>query len=675
MEPCLCRNGQGSFSTKKIPMKRPMFLFRENDMINKKRLTQFYIEQYEQEGRKKPKKPPKYSGMERKAEALQRAMKNVKPSRVNIRNLEDLHRQIKNLEGFALRKNREALRKLVHEELLPKLVQLDLGMLLEEQKEGLDGEFLAYMRRTMPGRICQDTLFTLYPRYRQHKVKDKILELVPMRPEMEFAEVRKMHRHFVLHIGPTNSGKTFRSLERLKLARCGVYLGPLRLLALEVYEQMNGYGVSCTMRTGQECIEEEESRVTASTIEMADFDENYDIAVIDEAQMVTDPDRGHSWTKAILGLCAGEIHICMSPAAEQAIIHLIELCGDDYEVERYERKTKLVCEDRPFVFPDDVQKGDALIVFSKKSVLDVAGRLEEQKINASVIYGSLPPEIRRRQMHLFNSGRTKVVVATDAIGMGLNLPVRRIVFLQAEKYDGVSRRPLLVSEIKQISGRAGRYGIYDTGYVNAMGREELQYIRERYEAEEEPVSRVNLGFPQILLDIEAPMDELLKIWHDVTPTEPFVKENIDEALYLYEQAKRQKEMIDGFENKHILYRMITCPIDIKDRWVVSLWLQYCKTYTADVSLEKPVLRRDKNRGIMQYETYYKQLDLYYQFSHRMQKMIDEEWLDVQREKTEMAIMRYLTKGKHNYIARCRYCGKLLPLGSPFQVCDACYRRR
>ncbi len=643
-------------------------------MINKKKLLQFYIEQYAKEGRKKPRKPPKYSGMDKKAEALRRTLRSAKASRVNIRNLEELHRQIRHMTGYAIRKNQEKILNLVNEELLPKLVLLDLGMLLEEQKEGMDGEFLAYLRRAMPGKICQESLFTLYPRYRQHKVKNSILELVPARPELEFAEVRQMHRRLILHIGPTNSGKTFRSLERLKLARCGVYLGPLRLLALEVYEQMNKYEVPCTMRTGQECIEEADSRVVASTIEMADFDENYDIAVIDEAQMVTDPDRGHSWTKAILGIRAGEIHICMSPAAEQAIIHLIELCREDYEIERYERKTALICEDEPFVFPDDVRKGDALIVFSKKSVLDVAGRLEEQKINASVIYGSLPPEIRRRQMHLFNSGRTKVVVATDAIGMGLNLPVRRIVFLQAEKYDGVSRRPLLVSEIKQIAGRAGRFGIYDSGYVNAMGREELQYIRERYEAEEDPVSQVHLGFPQILLDIEAPMDELLKIWHDVTPTEPFVKENIDEALYLYEQAKRCKEMIDGFENKHVLYRMITCPIDIKDRFVVSLWLQYCRTYTADVSLEKPVFHRDRSRGIMQYETYYKQLDLYYQFSHRMQKVIDEEWLESEREKTEMAIMRYLTKGKYKYIARCKYCGKLLQLGSPFQVCDHCYHR-
>ena len=644
-------------------------------MIHRKRLLQFYIEQYAGAARKKPRRPPKYAGMEKRIEALQRTLKNAKPARVNIRNLEELHRQVKNAAGFGVRKNQENIIRLVNEEFLPKLMQLDISVLLEEQKNGVNGEFLAYLRRAMPGRICQETLFTLYPRFRQHKVKNKILELVPMRPEMEFSEVREMRRRFILHIGPTNSGKTFQSLERLKLAERGVYLGPLRLLALEVYEQMKKSGVPCAMRTGQECIEEEDSRVTASTIEMADFDEDYDIAVIDEARMVTDPDRGHSWTKAILGLRAGEIHICMSPAAEQAVIHLIELCGDDYEIQRYIRKTELICEEEPFRFPEDVKQGDALIVFSKKSVLDVAGRLEEQRVDASVIYGSLPPEIRRRQMRQFNSGRTKVVVATDAIGMGLNLPVRRIVFLQADKYDGVSRRPLLVSEIKQIAGRAGRFGIYNSGYVNAMGKEELEYIRERYEAQEEPVTQVNLGFPQILLDIDAPLDELLKIWHDVTPSEPFVKENIDEALYLYEQARRWKNMIDGFENKHILYKMITCPIDIKDKRVVALWLLYCKTYTADVSLEKPVLYRDKSKGIMQYETYYKQLDLYYQFSHRMQKVLDEEWLNTEREKTEMAIMRYLSKGKHNYIARCRYCGKLLPLGSPFQVCDGCYNRK
>ena len=644
-------------------------------MIQKKKLNQFYIEQYERAGRKKPKKPVKEAGMQARISKIQKTLKSARPGQINIRTLEELHRQLKNMASYAYRRNKEELLKSLNEEMLPRLMELDLGMLLTAQKEGLNGEFLAWVRRTMPCAICQEPMFTLYPKFRQYKVKNKILELVPARPEMEFAEVRELARHFILHIGPTNSGKTFQALERLRQAKNGTYLGPLRLLALEVYEQMHGAGVPCTMRTGQECIEEENSRVTASTIEMADFDENYDIAVIDEAQLVADTDRGHSWTKAILGLRAEEIHICMSPAAEQVVCHLIQLCDDTFEVRRYERKTELVCEDRPFAFPDDVQEGDALIAFSKKSVLDVAGRLEEAGIASSVIYGSLPPEIRRRQTRMFNEGMTKVAVATDAIGMGLNLPVRRIVFMQTDKFDGVSRRPLRIPEVKQIAGRAGRFGIYDKGCVSALGERELEYIRTLYRADEEPLTEVNLGFPQVLLDIDAPLDELMKIWYSVTPSEPFVKENIDEALYLYEQAKRYKNQIDGFENKHLIYKMITCPIDIKDRRVVMLWLDYCRTYTADVSLEKPAFYRDRKGGIAQYETYYKQLDLYYQFSRRMQKELDEEWLAKQREKTEMRIMSYLTRGKQNYIARCKYCGRLLPLGSPFQVCDDCFGKR
>lgn len=644
-------------------------------MIQKKKLNQFYIEEYARAGQKKTKNMVKDSVAQARVKNLMRSFRRARPYQTNSQVLEELHRQLKNVAVYAYRRNRTELIEQINTEMIPKLAALDLGMLLAEQREGVNGEFLAWLRRTMPGAICSETLFTLYPRFRRYKVKNKILELVPARPEMEFAEVRELPRHFILHVGPTNSGKTFQALERLKKSSCGVYLGPLRLLALEVYERMNEMGVPCTMRTGQECIEEENSRVTASTIEMADFDENYDIAVIDEAQLVADTDRGHSWTKAVLGLRAKEIHVCMSPSAEQVICHLIGLCGDSFEIRRYERKTELICESRPFVFPDDVRAGDALIAFSKKSVLDVAGRLEEAGISSSVIYGSLPPEIRRRQTHLFNRGKTKVAVATDAIGMGLNLPVRRIVFLQTDKFDGTSRRPLKTSEIRQIAGRAGRFGIYDQGFVNAMGEEELEYIRQNFQAPEESLTQVNLGFPQVLLEIDAPLDELMKIWYSVTPSEPFVKENIDEALYLYEQAKKYKNQIDGFENKHLLYRMITCPIDIKDRKVVALWLEYCRTWSADVSLERPILRPERKGGILQYETYYKQLDLYYQFSHRMQKEIDEEWLGAEREKTEMKIMSYLAKGKQNYIARCRYCGRLLPLGSPFQVCDRCYGKK
>ena len=644
-------------------------------MIQTKKLVQFYIAQYEQQMKKKQKKMVSCSDFGGRMERLRRQIRSARASRVNSSVLEDYHRQVKNLAVLAYRRNQGKALEVIREELLPKLVQLDMGFLLPDQREGIDGAFLAWLGRQMPGAICTRTLFTLYPLYHQYQIKNKILELVPTRPELEFPEALDMHRRFILHIGPTNSGKTFQALERLKTAQRGVYLGPLRLLALEVYERMNEAGVPCTMLTGQECIEEPGSRITASTVEMADYDELYEVAVLDEAQLMADADRGHSWTKAVLGLKAREIHVCTSPAAVEVLKHLITLCQDTWEEHYYERKTALVCEDEPFRFPQDVQEGDALIVFSKKSVLDAAGRLEEQGINASVIYGSLPPEIRRRQMQLFAGGRTKVVVSTDAIGMGLNLPVRRIVFLQTEKFDGTGRRSLQVSEIRQIAGRAGRFGIYDTGYVTAMGEEALAYIRANYELAEQPLTRVNLGFSQVLLDIDEPLDEILRVWHDVEPSQPFEKENVDEALFLYDKAYKVRNSIDGFTNKRLLYRMITCPIDIKDRRVVALWLEYCQTYSADISLKKPQLDRRDRGGIMKYETYYKQLDLYYQFSHRMGKVIDEAWLQREREHTESNIMRYLTKGKTSYIARCQYCGKLLPLTGVYRICDDCYDRR
>lgn len=644
-------------------------------MLQKREIIAFYVEEYKGESRKKRSSAGKSAGYEDRLERLHRTLQRAKAHRVSTLSLEDYHRQLRNLTYHAYRQKNALWIKRIEEEILPNLVRLDMEFLLPEEQESMEEDFLEYLRSNAPGEICMKTLFLLFREYRQFAVKSKILELVPSKPETEFPEALRMHRHFILHIGPTNSGKTFQALERLRDARCGVYLGPLRLLALEVYERMKEYGTPCTMLTGQECIEEENARVTASTVEMLDIAKVYDVAVVDEAQMTADPDRGHSWTRAILGIRAEEIHVCLSPAAENVVTHLIGLCKDDYEIRNYERKTRLVCEREPFILPDDVKNGDALIVFSKKAVLDIAGRLEESGIASSVIYGSLPPEIRRRQTRLFASGKTKVVVSTDAIGMGLNLPVKRIVFIQTDKYDGKRRRPLEISEIKQIAGRAGRFGIYDTGYVNALGEVSLEYVRERFDAPEEPIEKVSLGFPQVLLNMEESMDIILKLWHSIEPSDPFEKVSIEETLFLYEQAYRRKEKIEGFEDKHILYKMITCPIDIKDTHVVEQWLEYCQCYNADVSLPHPVLEYCGPSGILQYETYYKELDLYYQFSHRMGKIIDEEWLEQEREHTEGKIMQYLSKGKKAYIATCRYCGRMLPVGTASRFCERCRQTR
>ncbi len=636
-----------------------------------KNLIDFYIEQYRSIAKRSTKKV-RLTKYIHKLHAKVNMIRNTKASPGKVEAVAKIHKDVKLLVTAAYMYNNKTAIHIVNHELLPELVRMDMDMFSKEELARIDNEVLLELKKEAFGEICNHSLREVFDNYRQKRLQKQIMQLVPAKPEMEFPKALAMERKFILHIGPTNSGKTFHALNRLKDARCGVYLGPLRLLALEVYEKMKEYGTPCCMLTGQEYLEEANSRVTASTVEMLDIEKEYDIVVIDEAQMVADELRGHSWTRAILGARSKEIHICMSPAAEKVVKHLISLCNNSYEICRYERKTPLELEEYPFIFPDDVEQGDALIVFSKKDVLNVAGRLEQNGIEASVIYGSLPPEIRRRQMHLFNNGDTKVVVSTDAIGMGLNLPVRRIVFLETMKYDGKNIRALEVPEIKQIAGRAGRFGRYDIGYVTAMHHSRLTFLKKQWNSEETPITKVSLGFPQVLLSMDAPLDVILELWHSVKPSEPFEKINIDDMMFLYREAYKLRVFIADFEDKYMLYRMITCPIDIKDREVVRLWGEYCMNYTADISLEKPG-KYSHYQGLLKYESYYKKLDLYYQLSMRLGKLVDEEWLEEEREKTQDVIMQLLAKDKREYILRCRYCGKILPVDAPNRICKRCYK--
>lgn len=635
-----------------------------------KMLVDFYIEQYREHATKSNRRNANVSHYMHRINAKAKSMQRMVLKKGQIKALNELHRDVGRMAYLAYYSNNKEAKRIVNTQIIRKLVEIDLGFFEEDEIQKIDADFLKHLKKAYSCAICTRGLNELYVEDRANRLRNEIINLVPANPEKEFPKAQEKNRKFILHIGPTNSGKTYQALERLKKAQNGVYLGPLRLLALEVYEKMNDSGVPCTMLTGQECIETSNSVVTASTVEMLDIDKEYDIAVIDEAQMVSDDDRGHSWTRSILGILADEIHVCMSPAAKDVVIHLIKLCHDEYEIREYERKTALEIEDIPFSFPKDVREGDAFIVFSKKSVLNIAGRLEEAGIRTSVIYGSLPPEIRRRQMALFNSHKTNVVVSTDAIGMGLNLPVRRIVFLEMEKYDGVSRRPLLLPEVKQIAGRAGRFGLYETGYVNALGKKNLSYLKQLMTQQEENIDSVSLGFPNVLLGMDAPLDTIINLWHDAKPSAPFRKIKIDEMMFLYAQAYRDRFFIADFDDKYILYKMVTCPVDIKDREVVSQWKRYCMSYTSDICLDKPT-KGSRYEGLMRLESYYKKLDLYYQMSVRLGKIVDVDWLEEERDKTQTQIMQMLSKSKDEYILRCKYCGRVIPIGSSSSICRDC----
>ena len=145
---------------------------------------------------------------------------------------------------------------------------------------------------------------------------------------MEMIEQAKdMYRKIYIHVGLTNSGKTYDGLQALKRAESGAYLGPLRLLALEVFDTLNEAGVPCSLLTGEERIDVPFSNIVASTIEMCDYHKHYDVVVIDEAHLVADRERGSHWTRAILSIDANEIHICTAPEGLNIIENLIKNTG------------------------------------------------------------------------------------------------------------------------------------------------------------------------------------------------------------------------------------------------------------------------------------------------------------------------------------------------------------
>ncbi|KAJ0637670.1 putative RNA helicase [Helianthus annuus] len=280
------------------------------------------------------------------------------------------------------------------------------------------------------------------------------------RPHTWYPAARRKKRNVFLHVGPTNSGKTYSALKRLEQSSSGVYCGPLRLLAWEVAKRLNKANVPCDLITGQEKEIVDGARHKAVTVEMADVSHNYDCAVIDEIQMIGCRSRGFSFTRALLGIPADELHLCGDAAAVPLIQEILSVTGDNIEVQYYDRLSPLVPSKIPLRSFSDIRTGDCIVTFSRRNIYKLKKRIEDDGRHlCSVVYGSLPPETRTRQATMFNdeSSEFDVLVASDAIGMGLNLNISRIIFSEMEKFDGLEMRPLSVPEIKQIAGNCHFY--------------------------------------------------------------------------------------------------------------------------------------------------------------------------------------------------------------------------
>ncbi|CAJ0746538.1 12596_t:CDS:2, partial [Entrophospora sp. SA101] len=240
-------------------------------------------------------------------------------------------------------------------------------------------------------------------------------------------EARSMQRKIILHVGPTNSGKTYNALKCLETAKSGIYCGPLRLLANEIFDRMNNNGIPCNLVTGEERKELDGIYVplTSSTVEMANLNRQLDVAVIDEIQMISDPFRGWAWTQALLGLKAKEIHICGEPAAINLIKSICKSVNEEVEVREYKRLSKLViCDYSLKNNLKGIQKGDCVVTFSRKEIFALKRNIENTTgLRCAVAYGGLPPgistETRTLQAKLFNDPDSEydVLIASDAVGM------------------------------------------------------------------------------------------------------------------------------------------------------------------------------------------------------------------------------------------------------------------
>lgn len=242
-----------------------------------------------------------------------------------------------------------------------------------------------------------------------------------------YPATRAIHRTIHLHVGPTNSGKTYHALKRLEKAKSGIYAGPLRLLAHEVYTRLNAKGIPCHLITGDERVIKEGGvmSMVSCTVEMVAINEDMDVAVIDEIQMIGNKERGWAWTQALLGVKAKEVHLCGETRTVPLIRELAKLMGDKLEIHQYERLSPL--ETMPESLKGDlknIKKGDCIVVFSKKGIHEMRIAIEKAtNKRVAIIYGDLPPETRAQQARLFNDPDNDYdfLVASDAIGMGLNL--------------------------------------------------------------------------------------------------------------------------------------------------------------------------------------------------------------------------------------------------------------
>ncbi|KAA0154787.1 hypothetical protein FNF29_02316 [Cafeteria roenbergensis] len=451
-------------------------------------------------------------------------------------------------------------------------------------------------------------------------------------PASWYPDARKIRRKIVMHMGPTNSGKTYSALQRLREGKQGVYCGPLRLLALEVYESLNQQGAITNLVTGQERREVMFASHTSCTVEMTNLDKEYDVAVIDEVQMIGDESRGWAWTRALLGVQAREVHVCGDPASAPVVRKLAAACGDELEERVYERLTPLsVSEESLGGTIRGIRKGDAVVAFSRRDIYQLRRLIERSTGHkCCVVYGRLPPETRNSQARLFNDPTSgyDVLVASDAIGMGLNLNIRRVVFSTLTKFNGSHTAVLSASQMKQIAGRAGRAGgIYPEGEVSTFDDEDLPLLAQGMVQPSEPVIAAGL---QPNTEQVVQFAESWRGIHGSVPNLSRLLANFLEASQLdgdyfmcdNNETMRIAQAIEGVPNLTLAQQhdLTAAPVRLRDPDIRACFLRYAEALATStpiaVDVQLPISSRASARHLDVLESRMQAVELYCWLANR-----------------------------------------------------------
>lgn len=467
-------------------------------------------------------------------------------------------------------------------------------------------------------------------------------------PANWYPEARSMERKFIFHAGPTNSGKTYQAMERFMSAETGVYCGPLKLLASEVFNNSNAAGTPCDLVTGEErrfsradC---EPSPHVACTVEMASLTTQYDVAVIDEIQMVKDPQRGYAWTRAVLGLAAREIHVCGEAAAIDLIREFALNTGEEVEVRKYKRLTKLHYLNSAVEKFTNVHPGDCIVCFNKNDIYHVTKQLEALGNECAVIYGSLPPSTKLDQAAKFNdpNNACSILVATDAIGMGLNLSIKRVVFYSVMKpmlnnKGDVEMDLISTSQALQIGGRAGRFNTaYENGEVTTFHAKDLKILKDIVSQPIEPITQGGLHPTADQIELFAyhlPKASLSNL--DIFE----MSSELDQDYYFMCKLDDFKFLADMIEHVplslRVRYVLCCSPISVKQPFACAMFLKFARKLSRSEPLDLtwlcqhlgwPLKTPENLVELVHLESVFDVLDLYLWLSYRFQDLFPDATL-------------------------------------------------